>query len=188
MVDTLGASVFPNLPKALEQLLVDSEINNVGTAEAKATLDCTAEDFAFVTSTNLEFSYHLSQLAHPLLKASGAGNIVFISSVAGSVSVAGIGSIYAATKGAVNQLARSFACEWGKDNIRVNSVAPWFIKTPLSANVLPPSWLLCNKSSMISPSPETLTLVSPSDSVASCSPLFVAFPTLDMESHLYLSR
>ncbi|XP_021811158.1 tropinone reductase homolog At1g07440-like isoform X2 [Prunus avium] len=110
-------------------------INNVGTAEAKATLDCTAEDFAFVTSTNLESSYHLSQLAHPLLKASGAGNIGFISSVAGAVSVVGIGSIYAATKGAVNQLARSFACEWGKDNIRVNSVAPWFIRTPLSANV-----------------------------------------------------
>ncbi|BBH04737.1 NAD(P)-binding Rossmann-fold superfamily protein [Prunus dulcis] len=110
-------------------------INNVGTTEAKATLDCTAEDFAFVTSTNLESSYHLSQLAHPLLKAAGAGNIVFISSVAGSVSVAGIGSIYAATKGAVNQLARSFACEWGKDNIRVNSVAPWFIKTSLSADV-----------------------------------------------------
>ncbi|KAL6275778.1 hypothetical protein ACE6H2_019379 [Prunus campanulata] len=111
-------------------------INNVGTTEAKTTLDCTAEDFAFVTSTNLESSYHLSQLAHPLLKASGAGNIVFISSVAGSVSVAGIGSIYAATKGAVNQLARSFACEWGKDNIRVNSVAPWFIRTPLSADFL----------------------------------------------------
>lgn len=51
-------------------------------------------------STNLESAYHLCQLAHPLLKASGAGNIVFMSSVAGVVSIGGnVGSVYAATKG-----------------------------------------------------------------------------------------
>ncbi|KAM0999388.1 hypothetical protein ACFX13_006261 [Malus domestica] len=111
-------------------------INNVGTSESKPTVDCTAEDYAFVTTTNLESAYNLSQFAHPLLKASGAGNIVFVSSIAGVVSVAGIGSVYAATKGAIISLARSLACEWGKDNIRVNSVAPWFIRTPLSAPFL----------------------------------------------------
>ncbi|BFG41192.1 hypothetical protein CerSpe_274660 [Prunus speciosa] len=51
-----------------------------------------------------------------------------MSSVAGVVSIGEVGSIYAATK-AINQLAKSLACEWGKDNIRINSVAPWFIKT-----------------------------------------------------------
>ncbi|KAI5321885.1 hypothetical protein L3X38_030957 [Prunus dulcis] len=40
-----------------------------------------------------------------------------------------VGSIHAATKGAINQLSKSLACEWGKDNIRINSVAPWFFKT-----------------------------------------------------------
>lgn len=49
-------------------------------------------------ATNLESAYHLSQLAHPLLKSSGMGSIVFMSSVAGLVSV-GVGSVYAATKG-----------------------------------------------------------------------------------------
>ena len=49
-------------------------------------------------STNFESAYHLSQLAHPLLKASAAGSIVFISSVAGVTSVS-VGSIYSATKG-----------------------------------------------------------------------------------------
>ncbi|KAF8010762.1 hypothetical protein BT93_J1416 [Corymbia citriodora subsp. variegata] len=106
-------------------------INNVGTNTLKPTMDYTAEDFSFIMTTNFESAYHLSQLAHPLLKASGAGSIVFLSSVCGVVSV-NVGSIYAATKGAMNQLTKNLACEWAKDNIRSNSVAPWFILTPLA--------------------------------------------------------
>ncbi|KAM3217242.1 hypothetical protein P3L10_026685 [Capsicum annuum] len=79
---------------------------------------------------NLEASYHLSQLEHPFLKASGNGRIVFISSVAGIVFLP-LCSIYSAAKGAMNQLTRSLACEWAKDNIRVNAVAAWVIKTSL---------------------------------------------------------
>ncbi|KAK3409944.1 hypothetical protein EUGRSUZ_J02011 [Eucalyptus grandis] len=74
-------------------------------------------------------------LAHPLLKASGAGSIVFLSSVCGVVSI-NVGSIYSATKGAMNQLTKNLACEWAKDNIRSNSVAPWFILTPLAEPLL----------------------------------------------------
>ncbi|CAL8160817.1 unnamed protein product [Prunus armeniaca] len=106
-------------------------INNVGTAEIKPAIESTTEDYSFIMSTNLESAYHFSQLAHPLLKASGAGNIIFMSSVAGVVSL-GTASIYAASKGAMNQLAKNLACEWAKDNIRTNSVAPWFIRTPLT--------------------------------------------------------
>ena len=83
-------------------------------------------------TTNFESAYHLSQLAHPLLKASGAGSIVFISSVAGVVSL-NIGfSIPSAAKGAMNQLTKNLACEWAKDNIRSNSVAPSFTRTRLA--------------------------------------------------------
>ncbi|KAK7833536.1 tropinone reductase like protein [Quercus suber] len=117
-------------------------INNVGTNDTKPTF---------------ESAYHLSQLAHPLLKASSAGSIVFVSSVCGVVSVS-VGSIYGATKGnlslsrhaldciittlsynieglykyagAMNQLTKNLACEWAIDNIRTNCVAPWYIKTP----------------------------------------------------------
>jgi Tropinone reductase 1 len=49
-------------------------------------------------ATNFESAYHLSQIVHPLLKASGAGSIVFISSVADLVHL-GIGLIYGASKG-----------------------------------------------------------------------------------------
>ncbi|KAK9071054.1 hypothetical protein SSX86_009622 [Deinandra increscens subsp. villosa] len=62
-------------------------INNVGTAIVKPTIECTTEDYSMLMATNLESSYHISQLAHPLLKTSGVGNIVFISSVAGLVHV-----------------------------------------------------------------------------------------------------
>ncbi|CAL2263929.1 unnamed protein product [Prunus armeniaca] len=110
-------------------------INNVGTNIPKPTTEYTAEDYTFLMSTNLESAYHLCQLAHPLLKASGAGNIVFLSSVAGVVSLE-IGTIYSATKGAMNQLAKNLACEWAKDNIRTNSVAPGFTKTPLVEHFL----------------------------------------------------
>ncbi|KAE8039130.1 hypothetical protein FH972_011572 [Carpinus fangiana] len=106
-------------------------VNNVGTNITKPTTEYTAEDFSFIMATNFESAYHLSQLSHPLLKASSAGSIVFVSSVCGVVSVHA-GSVYSATKGAMNQLTRSLACEWAKDNIRTNCVAPWFIKTPLA--------------------------------------------------------
>ncbi|CAH2038665.1 unnamed protein product [Thlaspi arvense] len=104
-------------------------INNVGKFILKSALESTAEDFSSLMAINLESAYHISQLAHPLLKASGYGNIVFISSVSGIVS--GTASIYGVTKGAMNQLARNLACEWASDGIRANSVAPYVTVTSL---------------------------------------------------------
>ncbi|KAH9661602.1 Tropinone reductase [Citrus sinensis] len=112
------------------------DINNVGTTIRKATVEYTAEDFSFLMATNFESAYNLCQLAHPLLKASGAASIVLMSSVCGVVSVVDAGSIYGATKGAMNHLARILACEWAQDNIRTNSVTPWFVATPLTESFL----------------------------------------------------
>lgn len=70
----------------------------MGAIRSKPTVEHTADDFSFHISTNLESAFHLSQLSHPLLKASGCGSIVFMSSVAGVVSLS-ISSIYCATKG-----------------------------------------------------------------------------------------
>nr|XP_023910923.1 tropinone reductase homolog At2g29170-like [Quercus suber] len=76
-------------------------INNVGqtlslkkkkkkqcwTNKTKPTLEYTAQDFSFIMATNFESAYHLSQLAHHLLKASSAGSIVFVSSVCGVLEI-----------------------------------------------------------------------------------------------------
>ncbi|XVF46578.1 hypothetical protein PTKIN_Ptkin03bG0038500 [Pterospermum kingtungense] len=110
-------------------------INNVGTNIWKETMDHTTEELSTLMATNFDSAFHFSQLAYPLLKASGAGSIVFVSSLAGVLSL-NIGSIYGATKGAMNQLTKNLACEWGKDNIRSNCVAPWFTRTPLIKAIL----------------------------------------------------
>ncbi|XP_057845190.1 tropinone reductase homolog At5g06060 [Cryptomeria japonica] len=118
-------------------------INNVGTNKRKPTVEYTAEDYSFFMSTNFESAYHLSQLSHPLLKESGNGSIVFISSVAGVVAIQS-GTIYAACKGAINQITKNLACEWATDKIRVNSVSPWYTKTPLVEKLLEDEELVGN--------------------------------------------
>ncbi|KAK1323740.1 hypothetical protein QJS10_CPA02g00242 [Acorus calamus] len=105
-------------------------VNNAGTAIFKRAEDQTAEDFSSIMATNFESAFHLSQLAHPLLKASGGGTIIFISSIAGTVAGPQL-SVYAATKGAMNQVTKNLACEWANDKIRVISVGPGFIKTEI---------------------------------------------------------
>nr|AFK38962.1 unknown [Medicago truncatula] len=105
-------------------------VSNAGTNVRKPTIEYTAEDYSKVMTTNLDSAYHLCQLAYPLLKESGNGSIVFISSVASLISV-GTGSIYAVSKAAINQLTKNLACEWAKDNIGSNCVAPWYTKTSL---------------------------------------------------------
>ncbi|XP_047090115.1 tropinone reductase homolog At5g06060-like [Lolium rigidum] len=109
---------------------LDILVNSVGTHHTKPTTEYSADEYSFIMATDLESAYHLCQLAHPLLKASGSASIVFISSVSGVVAISS-GSIYGMTKGAMNQLAKNLACEWAKDSIRTNSVAPWYIKTSL---------------------------------------------------------
>ncbi|KAF8010758.1 hypothetical protein BT93_J1412 [Corymbia citriodora subsp. variegata] len=109
-------------------------INNVGTLGPNSgmpTVDYAVEVFSFIMMTNFESAYHLTQLAHPLLKSSGNGSIIFLSSVCGVISLS-VGSIYSATKGAMNQLTKNLACEWAKDNVRSNSVAPYFVQSPLT--------------------------------------------------------
>ncbi|MCD9642413.1 hypothetical protein HAX54_029220 [Datura stramonium] len=116
--------------RAGEPKEVSAMINNAGILIVKPATDFTEEDYSTLMKTNFEASHHISQMAHPILKESGNGNIVFISSIAGLVALP-INSMYSATKGALNQLTRNLAYEWAKDNIRVNAVAPWIIKTPL---------------------------------------------------------
>ncbi|CAI0443299.1 unnamed protein product, partial [Linum tenue] len=73
-------------------------VNNVGTNVRKPTTEYSTEEYLRLMSVNLESSYHLCQLAHPLLKKSGAGSVVFVSSVAGVLHI-GSGSIYGLSKG-----------------------------------------------------------------------------------------
>ena len=111
--------------------VLDILINNAGTNNRKHILESTKDDYDELIELNETSVFEMCRLFHPLLKKSGDGAIVNITSVAAETSV-GTGAAYAMTKAAVNQLTKYLAVEWAKDNIRVNAVAPWYIKTPLT--------------------------------------------------------
>lgn len=114
---------------------LDILIANAGTNVRKPAEDFTADEYSKVMDVNLHGTFLLAQRCHALLRASGRGSVIFNSSVAG-VTAMQSGVVYAMTKAALNQLATNLACEWAKDGIRVNSVCPWYIATPLAQQVL----------------------------------------------------
>jgi len=114
---------------------LDILINNVGVNIRKKTKDYSKDEYDKIVNTNLTSTFELSKLAYPLLKKSDAASIVNISSVAGQKHLR-TGSVYGMTKAAMIQLTKNLACEWAEDNIRVNAIAPWYIKTPLAETVL----------------------------------------------------
>jgi Tropinone reductase 1 len=114
---------------------LDILVNNVGTNIRKKTFDYSYDEFDKILHTNLRSAFELSKSLYPLLKKTEQGNIINISSVAGLTHLR-TGSIYGMTKAALIQLTKNLAGEWATDGIRVNAVAPWYIRTPLAETVL----------------------------------------------------
>jgi tropinone reductase I len=114
---------------------LDILVNNAGTNTRKKTLENSEEDFDKLIDLNLKSVFELCKIFHPLLKKSGDASIVNLVSVAGITSV-GTGSPYAISKAALIHFTKYLAVEWAVDNIRVNSVAPWYIRTSLAEQVL----------------------------------------------------
>lgn len=114
---------------------LDILVNNTGTNIRKPTVDYSAAEYEHILTTNLRSAYELCQAAYPLLKTSGNGRVVMVSSVS-ALTHTSSGSLYGMSKAAMLQLTRNLSVEWAADSIRVNAVAPWYINTPLAQPVL----------------------------------------------------
>jgi Tropinone reductase 1 len=114
---------------------LDILINNVGTNIRNKIQDYSDDQIRHLIDTNFISAFDLSRRCLPLLKSSGEGSVVFNSSVAGLNHIR-TGSLYGSTKAALIQLTKNLAVEWAEYGIRVNAVAPWYIRTPLVNHLL----------------------------------------------------
>jgi len=113
---------------------IDILVNNVGTNLRKAATEFTDAEYDDLCATNQGSAFHLSRAAFRHL-ARSRGCIVNISSISGT-TVDNTGVVYHMNKAALDHMTRYLACEWADIGIRVNAVAPWFIRTPLTEPIL----------------------------------------------------
>jgi glucose 1-dehydrogenase len=109
---------------------LDAVVNNAAVQVAKPILDTSVEEWDSVMANNLRPAFLISKLAHPMLKASGHGAIVNVSSVH-AVQTSNNIAAYAASKGGLLALTRAMAIEFALDNIRVNAILPGAVDTPM---------------------------------------------------------
>lgn len=124
-VAATGAAVSENGP-------FDILVNSAGLARHSPAVDTNEVDFDAVADLNIKGAYFLTQaVARGLIKAGRPGSLINISSQ--MAHVGGIDrAVYCATKHAVEGFTKAMAIEWGKSGIRVNTICPTFILTPLT--------------------------------------------------------
>jgi NAD(P)-dependent dehydrogenase (short-subunit alcohol dehydrogenase family) len=110
----------------------DVLVNSAGLARHAPAKDTTPEDFDAVSALNIRGAYFLTQaVANGLIAAGKPGSLINVSSQMGHVG--GVDrAVYCATKHAVEGFTKAMAIEWGRHGIRVNTICPTFIRTPLT--------------------------------------------------------
>lgn len=144
----IGANAIPvvfdlnnieGIPALIDNLTknnpIDILVNNAGINLKKDFLEVTDEDFLSIIHTNLLSVFAISKAVVKNMKESNGGNIVNISSMASQYGIPKV-IAYSASKGAIESMTRAMAVELASFGIRVNCVAPGFIKTKMSAAAL----------------------------------------------------
>ncbi len=110
---------------------IDVLVNNAGITNDMLVMQMKKQDFTSVINTNLVGTFQVTQAVLKLMARKRQGSIINLSSVIGITGNIGQAN-YAASKAAVMAFTKSVAKEYGRRNIRVNSVAPGFIKTDMT--------------------------------------------------------
>ena len=108
---------------------IDALVNNAAIQICKPFIETSLEDWDSIMASNLRSVYLNVRYAYPLLKQEG-GAIVNVSSVHALATSPNVAA-YAASKGAISALSRGLAIEFSKDRIRVNTVLPGAVDTPM---------------------------------------------------------
>ncbi|UGQ49139.1 SDR family NAD(P)-dependent oxidoreductase [Massilia endophytica] len=108
---------------------IDILINNTANDARHAFLDVESDGFDALMTINLKTAFFAAQAVMPGMLRRGGGSIVNLGSTGWKNKVAGY-PVYAACKSAVNGLTRSLAREYGKHNVRVNTLTPGWVMTP----------------------------------------------------------
>lgn len=114
----------------------DVFVNNAGTNRPKPQLDVTEDDFDAVMDLNLRAAYFAAQSVTRVMVAAGkGGSVINMSSQMGHVGAANR-TLYCASKWAIEGFTKALAVELGPHRIRVNTIAPTFIETPMTKTFL----------------------------------------------------
>jgi NAD(P)-dependent dehydrogenase (short-subunit alcohol dehydrogenase family) len=114
---------------------VDILVNNAGIAVRKNAHDITGEDWDRVIGVNVRGSFLCARIAARSMKDRGGGSIVNLASIMGFSGGIFPNPAYQTSKGAVVNMTRALALEFAPLKIRVNAVAPTFVRTPLTVPV-----------------------------------------------------
>ncbi len=114
---------------------IDILFNNAGIFEAGTAVTTTNDVWNRTINTNVKGVFLMSKYVVPVMAKGGGGAIVNNSSVLGIVGMEDC-LAYNASKGAVRQITRSMALDHAKDNIRVNTVCPGYIKTKMDVEFM----------------------------------------------------
>jgi len=107
-------------------------LNNAGTNRPKRLVDVTIDDFDAIMTLNVRAAYFVAQaVARRLIETEQSGSIINVSSQMGHVGAANR-SVYCASKHAMEGFTKAMAIELAPHNIRVNSLGPTFLDTPLT--------------------------------------------------------
>ena len=111
---------------------LDVLVNNAGICDDGPIEDQSLDDLLRVVDVNLISVLDLCRLASPLLLAAPAASVINVASIYGIVASRGPMAAYNATKGAVINLTRQLAAQWGRRGVRVNALAPGYFPTELT--------------------------------------------------------